>query len=142
VHDLTLYSFRYFLAEGPRSATKYIISGKTESVRSAALQFEKILGLEPGSSVITDTTNKGSNNRKPTPDGGSSRDGSNSDKDANAHQAGTNKPDVESAEGGGGCAEPRGKRIPRRKKKRGKGGGNEQPRGPKDGTVASFSDPR
>ncbi len=105
------------------------------------MQFEKILGLEPGSSVITDTTNKGSNSRKPTPDGGSSRDGSNSDKDAISHQAG-NKPDVESAEGGGGCVEPGGKRIPRRKKKRGKGGGNEQPRGPKDGAAANSSDPR
>jgi hypothetical protein len=105
------------------------------------VQFEKILGLEPGSSVITDTTNKGSNNRKTTPDGGSSRDGSNSDKDANVHQSG-HKPDVEAAGGGGGCAEPGGKRLPRRKKKRGKGGGNEQPMGPKDGTVANSGDPR
>ncbi len=41
-----------------KTATKYIITGRTESVRSAAAQFEKILGLEPGSSAIIDTTYK------------------------------------------------------------------------------------
>jgi len=44
---------------GPKqTATKYIITGKTESVKSAATQFEKILGLEAGSATIDDTTHK------------------------------------------------------------------------------------
>ena len=44
---------------GPKqTATKYIITGKTESVKSAATQFEKILGLEAGSATINDTTHK------------------------------------------------------------------------------------
>ena len=47
-----------------RTATKYIITGKTESVKSAAAQFEKILGLEPGSATITDTTHKTKGNHK------------------------------------------------------------------------------
>ena len=105
------------------------------------MQFEKILGLEPGSSVINDTTNKVSNNRKTTADVGSSRDGSSSDKDATVYQAGL-KPDVESADGDGGGVEPGGKKKPRRSKKRGKGGGNEQPRGSKDGSAANSSGPR
>lgn len=41
-----------------KSATKYIISGTFESVKSATAQFEKILGLQPGTSIIVDTTNK------------------------------------------------------------------------------------
>lgn len=55
-HQLIANYFHAF--EGPKTATKYIITGKTESVKSAAAQFEKILGLDPGSSNITDTTNK------------------------------------------------------------------------------------
>ena len=44
---------------GPKqTATKYIITGKTDSVKSAATQFEKILGLETGSATINDTTHK------------------------------------------------------------------------------------
>jgi len=44
---------------GPKqTATKYIITGKTDSVKSAATQFEKILGLEAGSATINDTTHK------------------------------------------------------------------------------------
>ena len=44
---------------GPKqTATKYIITGKTESVKIAATQFEKILGLEAGSATINDTTHK------------------------------------------------------------------------------------
>jgi len=39
-----------------KTATKYIITGKTQNVRSAAAQFEKILDLEPGAAVVTDTT--------------------------------------------------------------------------------------
>ncbi|KAL3806318.1 hypothetical protein ACHAXA_001058 [Cyclostephanos tholiformis] len=105
--------------------------GKTESVKQAASEFEKILGLDPGSSVITDTTNKGNSNRKPTADSVSSRDGIILGEGANVNQGDIN-PDVESAEVGGGCVEPGSKRIPRRKKKRGKGGGNEQPKGSKE----------
>ena len=55
-----------YFSLGPKTATKYIITGKTESVKSAAAQFEKILGLEPGTSTITDTTN----NANLTTDGG------------------------------------------------------------------------
>jgi len=93
-------------ATGPRTATKYIITGKTESVKSAAAQFEKILGLDLGSSAITDTTNKASS----ITDGGA-----NKDKDATVQTS--SKPESESDNGGG----PGGKKI-RRKKKRGKGG--------------------
>ena len=50
-----------------RTATKYIITGKTENVKSAAAQFEKILGLEPGSATITDTTHKSKGNHKKGP---------------------------------------------------------------------------
>ena len=39
-----------------KTATKYIITGKTQNVRAAAAQFEKILDLEPGAAVVTDTT--------------------------------------------------------------------------------------
>ena len=42
----------------PKTATKYIITGTTKSVKSATAQFEKILGLEPGSATIVDTTAK------------------------------------------------------------------------------------
>ena len=41
---------------GPKSATQYVIIGKTDNVRAAAAQFEKILGLDAGSSTITLTT--------------------------------------------------------------------------------------
>lgn len=95
-------------------ATKYIITGKTESVKMAAAQFEKILGLEPGASTIIDTTNKTN----------LANDGVGNNKDANV-QAGS-KPEGESENGGG----PNGKKV-RRKKKRGKGGNT--PKNSKDG---------
>jgi len=107
---------------GPKTATKYIITGKTEAVRSATAQFEKILGLEPGSSPIIDTTNK--TNAPPTAaDGGSSANS----KDANAGTK--SEGEYENIGVGGG---PGGKKM-RRKKKRGKGGGNNTPKGYKDG---------
>ncbi|KAL7532552.1 hypothetical protein ACHAXR_006332 [Thalassiosira sp. AJA248-18] len=106
------------VAGGPKTATKYIITGKTESVRSAAAQFEKILGLEPGTSTtITDTTNKTKFLNDST-----------TNKDANV-QTGPNKPESESENGGGGG--PSGVKKVRRKKKRGKGGN--APKGSKEG---------
>lgn len=42
----------------PKTATKYIITGTTKSVKSATAQFEKILGLQAGSATIVDTTAK------------------------------------------------------------------------------------
>jgi len=95
----------------PKTATKYIITGKTESVKMAAAQFEKILGLEPGASTIIDTTHKTNL---------TNNDGGSNNKDA--------KPEGESDNGVG----PSGKKV-RRKKKRGKGGNI--PKNSKDGPL-------
>ena len=92
---------------GPKTATKYIITGKTESVKSAAAQFEKILGLEPGSSKITDTTHKTN----------SMAEKNESNKDVNA-QAGSNK-QADGESDNGNDRGPSGKKVRMRKKKRG-----------------------
>lgn len=49
------------IRKASKNATKYIISGNFENVKSATAQFETILGLEPGSSIILNIANK----RKP-----------------------------------------------------------------------------
>jgi hypothetical protein len=41
------------VTSGPKVSISFLISGKIENVKLAASQFEKILGLEPNSAVIT-----------------------------------------------------------------------------------------
>eukprot|EP00581_Thalassiosira_minuscula_P012844 CAMPEP_0183717770 /NCGR_PEP_ID=MMETSP0737-20130205/11268_1 /TAXON_ID=385413 /ORGANISM="Thalassiosira miniscula, Strain CCMP1093" /LENGTH=682 /DNA_ID=CAMNT_0025947247 /DNA_START=122 /DNA_END=2170 /DNA_ORIENTATION=- len=115
--------------KGPKTATKYIITGKTEAVKSATAQFEKILGLEPGSSTITDTTHKTNNSNNPANDSGGAGDssGGGGGGPPNAKQEG----DADNVGGNGGGGGGQQKKM-RRKKKRGKGG-NTTPRGGKDG---------
>jgi len=109
---------------GPRTATKYIITGKTEAVRSATAQFEKILGLEPGSSAITDTTGKTIRSTMPMDGAGS---GADRDVAGGAREAGARLEP--------GDSDLDGKKMRRKKKRGGKGGrgsGN-APRGSRDG---------
>jgi len=111
---------------GPKTATKYIITGKTEAVRSATAQFEKILGLEPGSSAIVDTTHKTMNSS--TTSAGANKDAANA-----AQQVGGTKSEPGDSEIGGGG--PGGKKMRRKKKRGGKGerGNQNTPKGYKDG---------
>jgi len=111
---------------GPKTATKYIITGKTEAVRSATAQFEKILGLEPGSSAIVDTTHKTMNSS--TTSTGANKDAPN----ATQQVGGTKSEPGDSEIGGGG---PGGKKMRRKKKRGGKGerGNQNTPKGYKDG---------
>lgn len=125
---------------GPKTATKYIITGRTESVRSAAAQFEKILGLEPGSSAIIDTTHKTKNSiniNKDTDVGGNANNISNKDNINNLQPTGSNNK-AEGGESDGGPGGPGGKKV-RRKKKRGKGNGPNAPKGAKDGASPNNS---
>merc|ERR1712029_713591 len=106
---------------GPKTATKYIITGRTESVQSAAAQFEKILGLEPGSANITDTTNKTN----------LTADSVSIVRDITVQPGSKQEGELENNGVG-----PAGKKL-RRKKKRGKGGN--APRGSKDGPLQNLA---
>jgi hypothetical protein len=57
-------------AAGPKASISFLISGKIENVKLAAAQFEKLLGLEPNSAVITlkDSPKSGSTTAKDTDD--------------------------------------------------------------------------
>lgn len=52
-HIVFLSIVLYKQLPGPKTSTQYVITGKADGVRSAATQFEKMLGLDAGSSTIT-----------------------------------------------------------------------------------------
>lgn len=95
-------------------------------MRSATAQFEKILGLEPGSSAITDTTHK-TNHSTTMP----------AERDGGAHKdnvpAPQSKPEPGDLDVGGGGSGHGGKKMRRKKKRGGKDNRGGAPKGARDG---------